>query len=165
MSRFYRGQLWDDMPWLLCEESGRTSILDGQLLLIPGSVTLSSDVIDYWWRYANGPTHCWLYAGTCSHCGRKFVEYTEADPDIWQETNTDGTARLQKPFTVCNHCTAKRKADSSRVTSKRYREARQLQPMAKHCKQCGELFYPKRSTAQFCSSLCRQHHHRGHVKW
>jgi hypothetical protein len=27
------------------------------------------------------------------------------------------------------------------------------------------VFYPKRSTAQFCSSLCRQHHHRGHVQW
>ena len=159
MSQLHRGQLWDEMPWLLCEDAGRTSILDGQLLLIPGSVTLSSDTIIYWWRYAWGPTRCWLYADTCSHCGRKFVAHTEAEPiSPFQE-------REPKPFTVCNHCTAKRKADSSRVTSKRYRESRQLKPMAKHCKQCGEVFYPKRSTAQFCSSLCRQHRHRGHVKW
>lgn len=159
MSSFYRGQLWDEMPWLLCEESGRTSALDGQLLLIPNSVTLSSDIIIYWWRYAWGPTQCWLHAGTCIHCGRKFVAETEA---CSQSPFND---RLDKPFTVCNHCTAKRKAESSRVTSKRYREARQAMPMQKHCKQCGELFQPKRSTAQFCSSLCRQHHHRGHAAW
>ena len=151
MSRFYRGQLWDAMPWLLCEES--------ETHLIRGSVTLSDDTIIYWWRYAWGPTQCWLFAGTCSSCGQKFVSGTEMLPRSPYEE------RLQKPFTICNSCTAKRKAESSRVTSKRYRESRQLEPMAKHCKQCGELFHPKRSTAQFCSSLCRQHNHRGCVSW
>jgi hypothetical protein len=155
MSQFFRGLLWDEMPWLLCEESGKVSPLTGEPYLIRDLITVSPGVITYWWRFAWGPRRCWLYSEPCACCRRPFVAYTESDL----------SERLQIPYRFCNHCTADRKAKNSRVTSKRYRESTRLQPLQKHCKQCGELFQPKRSTALFCSALCRQHHHRGCVSW
>lgn len=142
------GQPWENVLWVLCEESNAPNFNRDK------GVSVTRDNIRFYWRYAWGECVCWCERGTCSKCGKDFCEYVESNPSSPLQT------RFPPVVTVCRDCLEARSRLNSRVTSKRYREARKVLPMPKQCKQCGKSFQPKRTTAQFCSSICRVHHHR-----
>jgi hypothetical protein len=63
---------------------------------------------------------------------------------------------------LCSRCQRELKRQESRQSAKAYRERNQKPVIhdPKPCAHCGEHFTPQRTTAKFCSSVCRVASHR-----
>jgi hypothetical protein len=118
-------------------------------------------------RVSKPPSDPLLLVAPCPDCGTPFITAVLKKMNRYQQHNKDRAEAKGQQWnhpvdnrsTRCDHCEPGHRRKLAAASARKRRAAAAAQRSA-ICQHCGITFTPQRSTARFCSTVCRVASHR-----